>query len=69
LTLHVSDYDGIEEKHWLPGLGVIDWLEFLNALREAGYQGAFIYEARFDASNMEEAISTIEENYRMLKDR
>ena len=24
ITLHLSDYDGIDEKHWFPGKGVID---------------------------------------------
>lgn len=24
-TIHLSDYDGRDERHWLPGRGVIDW--------------------------------------------
>ena len=43
-TLHVSDYDGIDEKHWLPGEGILDWQAVLAALREIGYRGPWLYE-------------------------
>lgn len=42
---HMSDYDRKNERHWLPGEGVIDWNELLFALVESGYEGPFIYEA------------------------
>ena len=41
----MSDYDRKNERHWLPGEGVIDWTELLSALVESGYEGPFIYEA------------------------
>lgn len=44
ITLHVSDYDKINERHWLPGEGVIDWQEFLGALKEVNYNGVWLYE-------------------------
>lgn len=44
ITLHVSDYDGVDEKHWLPGRGINDWEAILTALEEVGYDGAFTYE-------------------------
>ena len=28
-TIHTSDYDKVDERHWMPGLGVIDWPLFL----------------------------------------
>lgn len=43
-TLHVSDCDGIDEKHWLPGEGVIDFTEFIAALDKVGYNGVFMLE-------------------------
>jgi len=43
-TLHVSDYDGIDEKHWLPGTGIINWNNVIAALAESGYKGPFMYE-------------------------
>jgi len=48
LTIHASDNDGIDERHWLPGQGVIDWCLALRALEQAGYQGPFVYESSSD---------------------
>ncbi len=44
VTLHLSDYDGIDEKHWMPGKGVIDWAAFMAALGRIGYNGPFNFE-------------------------
>lgn len=46
VTTHISDNDGIDEKHWLPGDGVIHWREVISSLTSAGYTGPFMYEAR-----------------------
>jgi sugar phosphate isomerase/epimerase len=46
VTTHISDNDGIDEKHWYPGDGVIQWKSVLGALVQAGYAGAFMYEVR-----------------------
>ena len=43
-TLHVSDYDRINERHWLPGEGVTDWNELYGALLKSGYDGVWMYE-------------------------
>lgn len=48
VTLHVSDYDGINERHWLPGEGINDWQEMLKALKEIGYTGAWLYEIDYN---------------------
>ena len=44
VTLHVSDYDFINERHWLPGEGKNDWQGILNTLKEIGYSGIWLYE-------------------------
>lgn len=44
-STHMSDYDYKDERHWLPGEGMIDWTELLSTLVKAGYEGPFIYEA------------------------
>ena len=44
ITLHVSDYDFIDERHVYPGEGKIDWIEFMDLLDEVGYKGIFTYE-------------------------
>lgn len=44
-TLHISDYDGIDERHWLPGAGVINWTAVISELSKSGYKGPFMFEA------------------------
>jgi sugar phosphate isomerase/epimerase len=48
VSLHVSDYDLIDEKHMLPGYGKNDWNGILKALEEEDYGGRFLYELRSD---------------------
>ena len=50
LSTHVSDYDRVWEKHWLPGEGCGDFHGIINALREVGYNGPWMYEIGFKAS-------------------
>lgn len=47
ITTHVSDYDFINERHWLPGEGKIDWQSVLKALKDVGYNGPWLYEIGF----------------------
>jgi len=44
VTLHVSDYDFKNERHWLPFEGDLDWASILSALDEVGYNGVWMYE-------------------------
>ena len=44
ITLHVSDYDFLDEKHWLPGEGRVDWQELYAAILKTGYRGVWMYE-------------------------
>lgn len=44
LTVHISDYDFKDEKHWLPGEGDINWQELYQGLLAAGYEGVWMYE-------------------------
>ncbi len=45
-TLHIAEYDGVDERHWLPGHdeGVIDWNAVIDGLVMSGYQGPFMFE-------------------------
>ena len=49
-TLHVSDYDFCNERHWLPYEGKVNWVELVEALEEVGYNGVWMYEIGFKAS-------------------
>ena len=64
---HLSDYDGIDEKHWLPGTGVIDWEKFIRSLKETDYTGPLNFECIFrNNETSEERISMIEKSYNKL---
>lgn len=45
-TIHMSDFDGKDEQHWCPGKGIVDWPAVRSGLKEAGYQGVWMYEVR-----------------------
>lgn len=51
VTLHVSDYDFVDERHLLPGEGENDWSSLTAALRRAGYGGPWLYEIPFRGFN------------------
>ena len=44
VTLHVSDYDFKDERHWLPYEGKIDWQKMLKKLKDISYSGIWLYE-------------------------
>ena len=50
-TLHVSDYDFKNERHWLPGEGMLDWQSILKALEKIGYNNVWLYEIDLKAPN------------------
>jgi len=46
IAFHISDYDGIDERHWVPGdsRGVIDWRGVMEAIRAIGHDVRLIVE-------------------------
>ncbi|MBQ8401675.1 MAG: sugar phosphate isomerase/epimerase, partial [Clostridia bacterium] len=62
VTLHVSDYDFIDEKHWFPMDGGIDWRELLSVLEEVNYTGRFTYETMPEGKTYDDLV----ENYNKL---
>lgn len=76
-TFHIHDNDGHGDRHWHPGTGVIDWVDFTSAIHEIGFEGALSLEtsARYEGEDpaahaaAEEALfdhllSMVEGNYR-----
>ena len=43
-TTHICDNDGENERHWMPGKGVIPWRDLIDTLLAGGYTGPFVYE-------------------------
>ncbi len=69
ITTHISDYDFVDEKHWLPGEGKINWNELYKALLDVGYNGPWLYELRFNADNiLREKALDCEDFYKNAKE-
>jgi len=66
ISLHISDNDGVDEKHWLPGEGVIDWPSVINALREVGYSGPWMCEVSLGAFTLADRLQQLADNQRQL---
>jgi len=66
LALHCSDYDGIDEKHWPPFRGVINWKAFLLALKDINFSGPIHYQAVLDGETPTEKLAFLEENFAEL---
>ncbi len=64
VTLHVSDYDFIDERHLLPCEGKNDWEAMITALNDVGYSGRFLYELRQGYT-----YAQIAKNYRSLMEK
>lgn len=43
-TLHIHDNDGKHDRHWFVGMGVIDWSDFMAAIREINFDGVLSLE-------------------------
>ena len=66
-TLHISDYDYVDEKHLMPGKGLINWMELIGNLEKIGYSGVFNYELGYSAKEIKENYEALFEKYNLLK--
>ena len=73
VTVHISDYDFTDERHWLPYEGKNDWEKILTALGKTGYSGPFMYEVSLtdDPSDLKRphTFSDYYKNYKKCMDR
>lgn len=44
ITTHLSDYDFVDEKHWMPGVGSVPWKKVVDQLLSTGYAGQLMFE-------------------------
>ena len=51
VTLHVSDYDFHDERHVFPYEGDIKWIELVEELEKANYNGVWMYECGLGPRN------------------
>ena len=65
-TVHISDHDGVAERHWLPKQGANDWMKILAAFEQVGYNGAFLYEVEHEKLGL--SYADLRKNYEELFD-
>ena len=61
-ALHLSDNDGVNERHLLPGKGVIDRKEVIRGLIDIGYEGTLNFESHV------RTVEDVEENARVARE-
>lgn len=50
-SFHISDYDGVDERHWLPGQGIIDWPAVMKSIRAIDHDVLLIFETSYQLQN------------------
>ncbi len=58
-TTHLSDNDGLDERHWAPGRGVLPWTELLAELTGSGYAGPLIFETGQFGADAEDTVAQL----------
>ena len=43
-TFHINDYDGVDEMHWFPGQGILDWQAVMRQIRAISHDVLLIFE-------------------------
>lgn len=44
VTIHVSDYDRVDERHFMPYEGINNWKQIFSLLLNSGYEGPILFE-------------------------
>lgn len=63
ITMHVSDNDGIVERHFMPGDGVINWKEVFSELEKIGYNETMIVECGPVLSGFPDTVPVLAEKW------
>ncbi len=58
-TVHLSDYDFKDERHWIPGKGHVQWPEVWKGIRENGYEGIMMFEAYGEPEQLDSARNVL----------
>ncbi len=68
-TLHIAEYDGVDERHWLPrhDEGVIDWIAVIDSLVKSGYSGPFMFECAGTPAEKMAIWNSLKEEYQAFR--
>ncbi len=67
VTLHVSDYDFVDERHVFPGDGLIDWKQLQTELEMVNYDGPFMYELNAKDQDGRRTLEDVKKNHLWLQ--
>jgi len=66
-NVHISDNDGVQQRHWLPFRGVIDWPALVSSLAAVRYAGPLVYELDPHPAGPGRVLAEIEVNFAHLE--
>ncbi|MBO4647688.1 MAG: sugar phosphate isomerase/epimerase [Lentisphaeria bacterium] len=58
-TFHISDYDGVDEMHWIPGQGLIDWPAVLRHIKAIDHDVVLILETHHQLKSEHREIDPV----------
>ena len=58
-SFHISDYDGIDETHWMPGQGIHDWPEIMKHIRAIDHDVLLILETTWQLTRSSREIDPL----------
>jgi len=68
-TVHLSDYDFLDERHWIPGDGHLNWRELVHLFDEYGYEGPMIFEVKTNKAGSQISLAELRNSfYEAIKD-
>jgi sugar phosphate isomerase/epimerase len=66
LVTHLGDNDGLMDRHWLPGSGILNWMEIAHSLPMRTYEGSFMLEVFSKDQENESAQDFLASSYRSI---
>lgn len=64
VTVHLSDYDGIDECHWHPGQGIVDFKGIQDALLGSGFSSPLVFEPNERCRGVQTTGKSLIEGYK-----
>ena len=58
-SCHISDYDGVDETHWIPGQGIHNWPELMRHIRAIDHDVLLILETTWQLKHAKREIDPI----------
>ena len=67
MVTHLGDNDGVHDRHWLPGLGVLNWEKIIRWLPVKTYQGSLTLEVFPKDQENEPVTNFMAASYRSIE--